>query len=128
MAFIEGVRLTSPTHLATRLEMRLSFIHYSTRLLKSSFFWVECGAFRVYRYLKQGLLALLQICIKQVKSSGLQPVISNPCRQVMRLLERARIPEFIGEDFITVWVNDAVILAKVLPRTELSSCPQNVYM
>jgi len=27
MAFIEGVRLTSPTHLATRLEMHLSFIH-----------------------------------------------------------------------------------------------------
>ncbi len=51
--------------------------------------------------------------IRQHKDKGIQPVISNPSRQVMRLLEKAHIPQLIGEEFITVRVNDAVLLCKV---------------
>ncbi len=43
----------------------------------------------------------------------MQPVLSNPSRQVMRLLEKAHIPQLIGEEYITVRVNDAVLLCKV---------------
>ena len=36
----------------------------------------------------------------------------------MRLLEKAHIPQLIGEEYITVRVNDAVLLCKVhLPVT-----------
>ncbi|CAL5218904.1 g648 [Coccomyxa viridis] len=50
--------------------------------------------------------------IKQHKDKGVQPVLSNPSRQVMRLLEKAHIPQLIGEEYITVRVNDAVLLCK----------------
>ena len=47
------------------------------------------------------------------KKRGIQPVISNPSRQVMHLLEKAGIPELIGEEYITVRVNDAVLMCQV---------------
>jgi hypothetical protein len=62
--------------------------------------------------LQEALLSL-QDWIRQHKDRGIQPVISNPSRQVMRLLERAHIPQLIGEEYITVRVNDAVLLCKV---------------
>ena len=62
--------------------------------------------------LQESLLSL-QDWIRQHKDKGIQPVISNPSRQVMRLLEKAHIPQLIGEEYITVRVNDAVLLCKV---------------
>ena len=61
----------------------------------------------------QELLLCLQDWIRQHKDKGIQPVISNPSRQVMRLLEKAHIPQLIGEEYITVRVNDAVLLCRV---------------
>lgn len=55
----------------------------------------------------------MQDWIRQHKDKGIQPVISNPSRQVMRLLEKAHIPQLIGEEYITVRVNDAVLLCRV---------------
>ncbi|KAK9915884.1 hypothetical protein WJX75_005651 [Coccomyxa subellipsoidea] len=46
------------------------------------------------------------------KRAGVQPVISNPSRQIMRLLEKAHIPELIGEEYITVRMADAVALCQ----------------
>ena len=54
----------------------------------------------------------MQDWIKQHKDRGVQPVLSNPSRQVMRLLEKANVPQLIGEEYITVRVNDAVLLCK----------------
>ena len=56
---------------------------------------------------------LLQDWITSHKKRGIQPVISNPSRQVMHLLEKAGIPELIGEEYITVRVNDAVLMCQV---------------
>ncbi len=50
--------------------------------------------------------------INQHKKAGVQPVISNPSRQAMHLLTKAGIPDLIGEQFITVRVNDAVLLCQ----------------
>ena len=61
-------------------------------------------------------MAVAQDWIKQHKEKGVQPVISNPSREVMRLLEKARIPQLIGDEYITVRVNDAVLLCKVATR------------
>ncbi|EIE25728.1 sulfate permease [Coccomyxa subellipsoidea C-169] len=47
------------------------------------------------------------------KRAGIQPVISNPSRQIMRLLEKAHIPEIIGEEYITVRMADAVAVCQV---------------
>ena len=51
--------------------------------------------------------------ISSHKKRGIQPVISNPSRQVMHLLEKAGVPELIGEEYITVRMNDAVLLCQV---------------
>ena len=56
---------------------------------------------------------LPQDWITSHKKRGIQPVISNPSRQVMHLLEKAGIPELIGEEYITVRVNDAVLMCQV---------------
>ena len=68
------------------------------------------------------LLVASQDWIKQHKEKGVQPVISNPSREVMRLLEKAHIPQLIGDEYITVRVNDAVLLCKVAIR------PQDPYL
>ena len=64
------------------------------------------------------MVAVVQDWIKQHKEKGVQPVISNPSREVMRLLEKAHIPQLIGDEYITVRVNDAVLLCKVPPRPQ----------
>ena len=66
---------------------------------------------------------LLQDWITQHKKRGIQPVISNPSRQVMHLLEKAGIPELIGEEYITVRVNDAVLMCQVSARPALRAAP-----
>ena len=49
----------------------------------------------------------------QVKARNIQPVFANPSRKVVRLLQNAKLPAIIGEDFITVRMNDAVLLCQV---------------
>ena len=67
------------------------------------------------------------------KSRGIQPVFANPSRQVVRVMRSAGLPELIGEEFITVRMNDAVLLCQVLPgpavplRTLLITlCPSRI--
>lgn len=57
------------------------------------------------------------------KKAGIQPVISNPSRQIMRLLEKAHIPELIGEEYITVRMADAVALCQVCVYPILPAAP-----
>ncbi len=58
-------------------------------------------------------MAVAQDWVVSHKRAGIQPVISNPSRQIMRLLEKAHIPEVIGEEYITVRMADAVALCQV---------------
>lgn len=46
--------------------------------------------------------------VRNLKANNIQPVISNPARQVMRLFEAARLPHIIGEEFMSVRMHDAV--------------------
>lgn len=62
----------------------------------------------------------LQDWVVSHKRAGIQPVISNPSRQIMRLLEKAHIPEIIGEEYITVRMADAVAVCQV--RSTSSQC------
>ena len=63
--------------------------------------------------------------IRSHKKAGIQPVISNPSRQAMHLLTKAGIPELIGEQFITVRVNDAVLMCQVrAPQSKSQSRPR----
>ncbi|KAK9843672.1 hypothetical protein WJX81_001934 [Elliptochloris bilobata] len=48
------------------------------------------------------------------KARGIQPVFANPSRQVVRVLRSAGLHELIGEEFITVRMNDAVLLCQEL--------------
>ena len=75
------------------------------------------------RQVCETMVAVAQDWIRQHKEKGVQPVISNPSREVMRLLEKARIPQLIGDEYITVRVNDAVLLCKVAvcPRDPLTN-------
>ncbi len=67
-------------------------------------------------------MALLpQDWIRSHKKAGIQPVISNPSRQAMHLLTKAGIPELIGEQFITVRVNDAVLMCQVCTLGKFNS-------
>ncbi len=50
--------------------------------------------------------------IKDHKARGIQPVFANPSRQVVRLMRAAGLHDLIGEDFITVRMNDAVLLCQ----------------
>ena len=70
------------------------------------------------RHVSENMLAVAQDWIRQHKEKGVQPVISNPSREVMRLLEKAHIPQLIGDEYITVRVNDAVLLCKVAARPQ----------
>ena len=55
----------------------------------------------------------MQEWIEEHKSRGIQPVFANPSRQVVRVMRSAGLPELIGEEFITVRMNDAVLLCQV---------------
>ena len=68
------------------------------------------------------LCGCVQDWVVSHKRAGVQPVISNPSRQIMRLLEKAHIPELIGEEYITVRMADAVALCQVRPAAFLESC------
>lgn len=50
----------------------------------------------------------LQEWVRNLKANKIQPVFANPCRQVVRLFEAARLPQVIGEEFISVRIHDAV--------------------
>ena len=84
MAFIEGVRLTSPTHLATRLEMRLSFIHISQ---------IVCSCTSIAVCPSVGLVAALQeLVIRTSLGMEERPVYKYlrvfPASQLLQLHER----------------------------------------
>lgn len=68
------------------------------------------------------LCGCVQDWVVSHKRAGVQPVISNPSRQIMRLLEKAHIPELIGEEYITVRMADAVALCQVRPAASLEPC------
>ena len=59
------------------------------------------------------MLAAAQDWIKEHKERGIQPVFANPSRQVVRLMRAAGLHDLIGEEFITVRMNDAVLLCQV---------------
>ena len=59
------------------------------------------------------MLAAAQDWIKEHKERGVQPVFANPSRQVVRLMRAAGLHDLIGEEFITVRMNDAVLLCQV---------------
>ena len=74
-------------------------------------------------------MGCLQTWIRSHKKAGIQPVISNPSRQAMHLLTKAGIPELIGEQFITVRVNDAVLLCQVrAPHAQVKLKPRMACM
>jgi len=73
MAFIEGVRLTSPTHLATRLELRLSFILGDKG---------EMGG-RMYRGLSPAMLFGVPSGLKLVAAVGFPAVQAAPLHLFM---------------------------------------------
>ena len=56
---------------------------------------------------------LLQEWTRNLKANGVQPVFANPARQVQRLFEAARLPQIIGEEFISVRIHDAVTYCQV---------------
>ena len=64
----------------------------------------------------------LQEWVRNLKANNIQPVFANPCRQVVRLFEAARLPQVIGEEFISVRIHDAVTYCQELmaDRTSIS--------
>ena len=69
------------------------------------------------------VLAAAQDWIKEHKERGIQPVFANPSRQVVRLMRAAGLHDLIGEEFITVRMNDAVLLCQVrAPPPWSASC------
>ena len=59
----------------------------------------------------------MQEWIEEHKSRGIQPVFANPSHQVVRVMRSAGLPELIGEEYITVRMNDAVLLCQVCNLT-----------
>lgn len=56
----------------------------------------------------------MQEWVRNLKANSIQPVFANPARQVQRLMEAARLPHIIGEEFISVRIHDAVTYCQVL--------------
>ena len=56
----------------------------------------------------------LQEWVRNLKANNIQPVFSNPARQVVRLFEAARLPQVIGEEFMSVRMHDAVTYCQEL--------------
>ncbi|KAL3138605.1 hypothetical protein ABBQ32_006371 [Trebouxia sp. C0010 RCD-2024] len=52
--------------------------------------------------------------VRNLKANSIQPVFSNPARQVVRLFEAARLPQVIGEEFMSVRMHDAVTYCQEL--------------
>ena len=52
--------------------------------------------------------------MRNLKANNIQPVFANPARQVVRLMEAARLPQIIGENFISVRIHDAVTYCQEL--------------
>lgn len=52
--------------------------------------------------------------VRNLKANSIQPVFSNPARQVVRLFEAARLPQIIGEEFMSVRMHDAVTYCQEL--------------
>ena len=52
--------------------------------------------------------------VRNLKANNIQPVFSNPARQVVRLFEAARLPQVIGEEFMSVRMHDAVTYCQEL--------------
>lgn len=60
--------------------------------------------------------------VRNLKANNIQPVFANPARQVVRLFEAARLPQIIGEEFISVRIHDAVTYCQ-----ELMAEGQDIY-
>ena len=56
----------------------------------------------------------LQEWVRNLKANSIQPVFANPARQVVRLMEAAKLPQIIGEEFISVRIHDAVTYCQEL--------------
>ena len=74
----------------------------------------------VYVYLLVCISVLTCVCecfqewVRNLKANQIQPVFANPARQVVRLFEAARLPQVIGEEFISVRIHDAVTYCQEL--------------
>ena len=57
---------------------------------------------------------MIQEWVRNLKANNIQPVFANPARQVVRLFEAARLPQVIGEEFISVRIHDAITYCQEL--------------